>query len=242
MTGGLAGQRAVVTGAAGGVGGAVVHQLQEAGVAVVGLDRSPVADVSLDIAEADEVSEALQRIIADGSVEIVVHCAAITLMNDFESTSVRDFDRVMAVNARGTFNVLSATLPHLRERGYGRVVVVASIAASFGYRFPAYSASKAAVIALAKSAAVEYAEYNVTVNSVSPGRIATPMAPVTDPAELRRRVPVGRAAEPDDVAAVIVSLVRPEMGYVTGTDVVCDGGMSAVFALHGLGPYSSRAR
>jgi NAD(P)-dependent dehydrogenase (short-subunit alcohol dehydrogenase family) len=160
-------------------------------------------------------------------------------MSDFDSTTVEDWDRIMAVNARGTFNLLQATLPHLRSHRYGRVVTVASIATEFGYRFPAYSASKAAVIALTRSAAVEYAPHGVTVNVVSPGRILTGMAPPGSAQELAERIPVGRGAAPEEVASVICALVRPEMGYVTGANIVCDGGMSMVFALHGLGSYSS---
>ena len=240
MINALAGQRAVVTGAAGGLGGAVTRRLRDALVEVTGFDLSPQAEVSLDISSTDEVRHAFDSVLAGGNVDIVVHCAAITVMSDLESTSADDFDRVMAVNVRGAFNVLSVALPHMRQHRYGRVVLVASIAANFGYRFPAYSASKAAVIALAKTAAVESAAAGVTVNSVSPGRIATAMAPISDPSELRERIPVGRAAEPGDIAAVIFALVQPDMGYLTGADIVVDGGMSAVFALHGLGPYSSQ--
>jgi NAD(P)-dependent dehydrogenase (short-subunit alcohol dehydrogenase family) len=160
-------------------------------------------------------------------------------MLSMDDTSTSQWDDVMAANARGTFNLLKATLPHLRSRGYGRVVAVSSIAADFGYRYPAYSASKAAVVALARTAAVESAQYGVTVNVVSPGRIATPMAPQDSEAELARRVPIGRAATTDEVAAVVCSLLSPDMSYITGANIVCDGGMSCVFALHGLGPYSS---
>lgn len=233
------GQRALVTGAAGGLGQAVGARLKRSGVQVVGLDRVPPADLCVDLAALPGTREALAAALDAEPVQIVVHCAATTAMTTFEATSLEDWSRVMEVNAGGTFNLLQAVLPYLRRQGYGRVVLVASIAADFGYRFPAYSASKAAMIALAKSAAVEYAQHGITVNVVSPGRILTALAPPSTAGELAERVPVGRGASPDEVAAAVCALVAPDMGYVTGANLVCDGGMSSVFALHGLGPYSS---
>jgi NAD(P)-dependent dehydrogenase (short-subunit alcohol dehydrogenase family) len=235
----LEGQRALVTGAAGGLGSAVSARLKSLGVDVVGLDRVAGVDVRVDVSSATEVRAAIAPLFEGTPLQIVVHCAATTVMTSFEDTSPADWERVMAVNAGGTFNLLQATVPRLRTSGYGRVVLIASIAADFGYRFPAYSASKAAVVALAKSVAVEYAGHGVTVNVVSPGRILTPMAPASSASELAERVPVGRAATPEEVAASVCALVHPDMGYVTGANIICDGGMSAVFALHGLGPYSS---
>jgi 3-oxoacyl-[acyl-carrier protein] reductase len=238
----LEGQRALVTGAAGGLGRAVGVRLRQSGVEVVGLDRVPPADLCLDLAAGHALRSELATALDAQPVQIVVHCAATTAMTTFEATSFEDWSRVMEVNAGGTFNLLQVVLPHLRRQEYGRVVLVASIAADFGYRFPAYSASKAAMIALAKSAAVEYAQHGVTVNVVSPGRILTALAPPSTAGELAERVPVGRGASPDEIAAAVCALVAPDMGYVTGANLVCDGGMSSVFALHGLGPYSSAGR
>jgi len=237
MTSGLSGQRAIVTGAASGIGAAVARMIEAGGGEVVRLDKAASVDVVVDIADRVAVDAAFGEIVAAAPVQIIVHCAAIPSFTDFARTTGEEWAAVMSVNAGGTFNILQAGLPALASHGYGRVVTVASIAAFFGYRSPSYAASKAAVVALTKSAAVAYAASGVTVNCVCPGRVDTPMAPLNSAAEIAERVPVGRAASADEIAALICALASPEMAYVTGAAVPCDGGMSSVFALHGLGPY-----
>jgi 3-oxoacyl-[acyl-carrier protein] reductase len=214
--------------------------LAESGVRVIGFDIGRAADVEVDVADLAAVEAAVAQSVPDGRVDILVTCAGIVVLSGFHATSPADFNRVLAINAGGTFNFLRTVLPLMQRRGYGRVVTIGSIAADFGYSFPAYSASKAAVIALTKSAAVQYALDGITVNCVSPGRILTAMAP-TKGTELGDRIPAGRAAEPEEVAQVVRFLAMPEAGYVNGANVVCDGGMSSVFAMHGFGPYRDLA-
>jgi 3-oxoacyl-[acyl-carrier protein] reductase len=232
----MEGQVAIVTGAAGGLGRAVCGLLAESGVKVIGFDIGTAADVEVDVADLAAVEAAVAQSVPDGRLDILVTCAGIVVLSGFQATSPADFNRVLAINAGGTFNFLRTVLPLMQRRRYGRVVTIGSIAADFGYTFPAYSASKAAVIALTKSAAVQYARDGITVNCVSPGRILTAMAP-TKGTELGDRIPVGRAAEPGEVAQVVRFLAMPEAGYVNGANVICDGGMSSVFAMHGFGPY-----
>lgn len=237
MSAALDGQRAIVTGAVGALGSAVVTDLRRVGAHVVGLDARPGADYVVDLTSAQDVESVVRAITHSAAVHVLVHCAAVARERRLEETTPEEWAHVLGTNAGGTFHLLRAVLPHMRDNRYGRVLAIGSIASDFGYAFPAYSASKAAVLALVKSAAVQYATSGVTVNCLSPGRIATPLAPASSAAELRTRIPVGRAAEPEEISSVAVSLVLPTAGYLTGANVVCDGGMSSVFALHGLGPY-----
>jgi NAD(P)-dependent dehydrogenase (short-subunit alcohol dehydrogenase family) len=233
----LAGQRAIVTGSVGAVGGAIASGLRDRGVEVIGLDARGGAEHVVDLRDPDGVQRQVDEIFGAGAVQILIHCAAIALERTLEQTSADDWSTVFSVNAAGTFHLFRSALPYFREQGYGRVLAVGSIATDFGYAFPAYSASKAAVVALVKSAAVQYAAYGVTVNCLSPGRIATPLAPHNSEEQLRERIPLGRAARPSEIADLAVALVDPAISYLTGSNIVCDGGMSSVFALHGLGPY-----
>lgn len=237
----LDGQVAIVTGASGGLGKAVSRLLSESGARVVGFDRTHDADIRVDVANLAAVEGAFAQAAPDGKVDVVVNCAGIVRMVGFEDTPPEVFQQVISVNAGGTFNVLRTALPLMQRRKYGRIVTISSIAAHFGYTFPSYSASKAAVVALTKSAAVQYGGDGITVNCVSPGRIVTPMAP-TSGTELGDRIPVGRAAEPEEVAQVVRFLCLREAGYVNGANVICDGGMASVFAMHGFGPYRQLAR
>ena len=237
----LDGQVAVVTGAAGSLGKAVTTLLTDSGAQVVGFDMTPDADVNVDVSNLAAVEAGFAQAAPDGKLDVVVNCAGILQMVSFEDTTPEVFQQVISVNAGGTFNVLRTALPLMQRRKYGRIVTISSIAAYFGYAFPSYSASKAAVIALTKSAAVQYGHDGITVNCVSPGRIDTPMAP-TSGTELANRIPVGRGAEPEEVAQLVRFLCLREAGYVNGADIACDGGMASVFAMHGFGPYLELVR
>ncbi|MHB2028400.1 MAG: SDR family NAD(P)-dependent oxidoreductase [Acidimicrobiales bacterium] len=238
MSTSLDGQRAFVTGAAGGIGAAVCASLEMSGVVVVRIDRTGSVDVHLDVSDFTAVRSAFAELVNQAALQIVVHCAGIGSLADFEATTAEEWEAVMAVNAGGTFNVLRHGLPLMAAEGYGRFVTVGSIASDFGYRSPAYGASKAAVEALTRSAAVAYAGAGVTVNCIKPGRVNTPLAPVDSADDLSERVPVGRSGTTGELAALVCGLVRPEMSYLTGASIPCDGGVSKVFALHGLGNYS----
>ena len=232
------GQRAIVTGANGGLGRTVVGLLRAEGAEVIGIDLVGEGCMGVDVADATAVSRCIKEVLNGGPIQILVTCAGINVQHGFESTTPDEWQRVMNINASGTYNAMRSVLPMMRSEGYGRVVTIGSIAADFGYTFPAYAASKAAVIALTRTAAVQYAEYGITVNCVSPGRIDTALAPGGTLSELRTRIPVGRAAKPQEIAATIAFLASRDSSYVNGANIVCDGAMSVVFSLHGFGPYS----
>ncbi len=237
----FSGQRAIITGANGGLGRAVARRLRDEGAEVIGIDLEMEHGISLDVTDCAAVKECIQEIVSAGPVQVLVTCTGIIIKQGFEEITPDTWQRVMNVNAAGTLYMLQAVLPSMRSQGYGRIVTIGSIAADFGYTFPAYGASKAAMIALTRSAAVQYAEYGITVNCVSPGRIDTVMAPGGTSDDLRMHIPCGRAAQPEEVAAVVAFLASREASYMNGANVVCDGAMANVFALHGLGPYSAVA-
>ena len=186
---------AVVTGAASGLGQASAERLARDGVDVVTLDIAPGADVQLDVTDAEAVRDAAGRI---GPVDILVNSAGVIgPSRPLWEIADHEWARTMAVNVTGTFNLCRAFVPQMRDRGWGRIVNLASMAGKDGNpELSAYSASKAAVIALTKSLGKELATTGVLVNAVAPAVIETPMLATTSPevlAHLTSLIPMRRA-------------------------------------------------
>jgi len=227
---GLAGRRAVVTGAASGIGGACAAALAEAGVAVVGLDRMPVD--GFESYACDVTDEAAVRDLAGtiGPVDILVNAAGITRPGSILEMDRGDWDRVLAVNLLGYLNTTRAFAPAMVARGSGALVHVASIAATHPQGSSgSYSVGKAGVHMLSQQLAIELGPSGVRSNSVSPGLVRTPMSETYYQVEgvLERRnavVPLRRVATPEDVADVVTFLASDRARYVTGADIVVDGG------------------
>ena len=230
-----AGRTALVTGAGSGIGAACVDRLLADGHRVVGVDLRTgsmaeragdlQAIVEVDVADTDAVS-AIDG--ADG-IDIVVQCAAIAgPIGPLTEVSPADWDRAMAVNVSGVVNVMRATLPGMVRRGWGRVVNIASIAGKEGNAHQAaYSASKAAVIAITKSVAKELATTGVLVNAVAPTITDTPLlGPATQEMLdfMVSRVPMGRMCQPEEVAALVGWLCSEECSFSTGACFDITGG------------------
>lgn len=230
----LGGRAALVTGGASGLGAAAAAALRAAGAAVTVFDREPgaapepaIAGDVTDLASlAAAVSAVEQR---DGSLDVLVHSAGIPgPWGSGLELAEEDWRRVLEVNATGAFLACRAALPGMVARGYGRVVLLSSVAGLEGHRLiPAYAASKAAVIALAKSLAVDVAGSGVLVNVVAPAVFATPMS-LQQPAETQERmvaaVPLGRMGEPAEAGALIAWLCSEDCSFSTGAVFDLTGG------------------
>lgn len=236
---GLHGRVVVVTGAAGSIGGATSERLLAAGATVVDADQRPsdrpgAGFVELDVLDAASVSAAFDAVVADhGRIDGLVAAAGVAEQTTpAEEMSPAVFDRTLGVNLRGLFLCCQAAGRRMLQQGAGSIVTVASMSGNHVVNVPqrqaAYNASKAAVVALTRSLAYEWAPRGVRVNAVSPGYVDTPM--LANRPELqggwRAATPLGRFARPEEVAAAVVWLLGDESTYCIGTELLMDGGYS----------------
>lgn len=227
--------RALVTGAGGGIGGAVVARLASDGMRVAATDRdgvaTPAAGCSLpaDLARPEGCREVVERA-ADslGGLEVLVHAAGIARDGVLWKLDEEDWRAVMAVNLDAAFHLCRAAIPWMRRAGTGAVVLVSSINGERGkFGQTAYAASKAGLLGLARSLAREVGRFGIRVNVVAPGMIDTPMT-ADLPRSVRRAAVdescLGRLGDPRDVADVVGFLVSPAARHVTGQVLRVDGG------------------
>jgi 3-oxoacyl-[acyl-carrier protein] reductase len=222
----LEGKVAVVTGAAGTMGRAVVRFLEEDGAKVYGLDTR--GGIVCDVADPEAVKRTIRGI---GPVDILVNNAGILSNNKAEATTPEEWRKVLAANLDGAFYLAREVIPGMKARGWGRIVNTCSLAAKTGglTAGTAYAASKGALTSLTFSLARELAPHGVTVNGISPAYVKTPM--VTEQlTEAQRQaliaqIPVGRFCEPEEFAHVVRFLVSPLSGFITGEIVDLNGGL-----------------
>jgi len=240
---------AVVTGAASGMGLAIGRRLASLGhrVALLDLDGAAAGSaaaelassgtaalgMTVDVADRAAVDAALARVRTElGPVEIMVTSAGLDEFRPFTEISLEHWDRMLAVNLTGTFHCIQAAIPDMTAGGWGRVVTISSSSAQSGAtRMAHYVASKGGVIGLTKALALEYAPTGITVNTIPPGFVDTPMVrraeargdlPSVD--AVVARTPVRRAGTPEDVAAACAFLCSEDAGYITGQVLGVNGG------------------
>ena len=218
-------RRALVTGAARGIGAAVAEALRAAGMEVVTLDRAPGCDLTLDVATG--MFPGPEEL---GPIDVVVPNAAITTtIAPAHRMSPEQWQGDLDVNLTGAFRTIQAVLPGMRERRYGRVVVVSSGAARQGLPGQAaYAASKAGLIGLVRTIGAENLRHGVTANAVLPGMVATEQV-LAMPADVLDRVrttlPAGRLIDPAEIAAAVAFLASEAAGSVTGQELGVLGGL-----------------
>ena len=247
----LDGKRTIVTGGASGIGRATAKRLKADGATVTiadadtaGLEAAArelgVTGAAMDVTDWEQV----RRVTGDaavtmGGLDILVTSAGVTHQATAWDTTPEAWARVLGINLTGTFLCVKAAAPLLIERGAGRIVMLASISGSQVWSGrAAYAASKGGVLALAKSCAIDLAPHGVTVNSVSPGPIATPQTATLHSKLIRdtveARVPMARYGLPEEVADVIAFLCSDDARFVTGHDLRVDGGLTAAAILYDL--------
>ena len=191
--------------------------------------------VTLDVTDEDSWSAAVQTAVSSyGKVDILVNNAGIVSWNAGDDASVEEWDSVMDVNAKGVFLGTRAVIPEMRKAGGGSIINISSISGMVGQEniHPGYNASKGAVRILTKSTAVQNAKDGIRCNSIHPGPIKTEMTRRgwEDPDRLaltEQRTPLGRYAEPDEIAYGVLFLASDESSFMTGSEMVIDGGLTA---------------
>jgi 2-keto-3-deoxy-L-fuconate dehydrogenase len=233
----------IVTGSASGIGEETCRRLVRQGDTVVGLDVAQGEFVAhtVDVRDEDAVRLAVDQTVQDhGALDVLCNVAGIGASGDVTANSLDEWRHVFDVNVLGTVNCSRAAIPHMRRSGGGCIVNVSSVVALIGLTDRAlYSATKGAVSALTRAMAADHVHEGIRVNAVCPGTVDTPwvrrqLAATSDPERLlerlRLRQPMGRLGKAEEVAAAIVYLASEEAGFVTGTELVVDGGLSGLLA------------
>jgi len=242
---GLKDKRILITGGASGIGAATAARFLEEGAHVIILDRNESANaeirqqlpnlkgtVAADVSKLAEVQSAFAEAIRLlGAVDVVINNAGISIRHNFLDITPEEWDRVLAVNLTGVFYIAQTAARHMWEKGSGVILQTASTNGVMGYPYYAdYNATKAGVIELTRSMALELAP-KIRVCAVAPGYVLTPMqrAEYTDAMldEVNRKIPLRRHAKPEEIAALFAFLASDDAAYATGHVFTCDGGETA---------------
>ncbi|MBU6372419.1 MAG: SDR family oxidoreductase [Alphaproteobacteria bacterium] len=242
------GKVAVITGGASGIGAATARRLHAEGAAVLLADLNDDAGRALaaelgdgraiyrraDVAVWDDVEGMVAAAVAAfGRIDILVNNAGIGSFATVADISLEEWRKVLAIDLDGVFYGCRAAIPHMRKTGGGAIVNIASASGLAGdFSFAAYNTAKGGVVNLTRAAAIDHAREGIRINAVCPGPVATPIiAAVDDMPGVRamwdERVPMGRFAQPEEIASVVAFLASSDASYVTGAIVSVDGGLMA---------------
>ena len=238
---------AIVTGAGRGIGEAVADALHDRGAIVIAADIDAAALSAstqtrrakarrwrpevLDVRDEAAIDALVGRVVADyGRIDVLVNNAARTVSRSFWEIDAEEWNEILATNLRSVFFACQLAGRHMRERGYGRIINVSSLAGQQGGLIAGahYAAAKAGIIVLTKIVAAELAPHGVTVNAIAPAAISGPIMDGLSRADVQglvARIPVGRLGTPEEVAALVVFLASDEAGYITGSTYDINGGV-----------------
>ncbi len=238
---------AIITGAARGMGAAEARIFAGEGAKVVLADiqvedgqavTREITDaggdaifIEMDVSKNADWQRTIDAAISNfGKIDVLVNNAGTIERDNLEETSEETWDRIMAVNAKGVFLGTKAVVPHMKAAGGGAIINISSISGMVSVGFPAYNASKGAVRVFTKSSAVELARDNIRVNSIHPGAVWTSMSTYKSDRtreDKAKDVPIGRVGDPEEIAYPALFLASDEASYITGAEVVIDGGATA---------------
>lgn len=226
----------LVTGASKGIGLGICSQLSDSGHDVIGIARSPNTGfpgrlIPCDMACEASLAEVLSEL-AGGRIDAVVNNAGINAFDQVEDVKIEDFRRIFELNVRAPLQVVSALVPGMKERGFGRIVNIASRAMLGMAKGTSYAASKAALAAMTKCWALELGPHGITANTVAPGPVDTELfwtgfpkdQPETD--AYLRSIPIQKVAQPSEVATIVEFFLRRDVGVVTGQNLFACGGLT----------------
>lgn len=251
---GLRGKTAIVTGAAGGIGGAIARDLAREGVKLSlsyhTKDCNELVDeikqygpeviaIQADVSKANDVKRLVQSTYDKfGRIDILVNNAGIGIRGSVEDTTEEDWDRIMAINLKSIFLLSKAVMRYMKQQRWGRIINIGSVVAKTSTNARpwidpqsssktgggAYAASKAGVHTITNTLAKELASFGITVNCIAPGPVKTPMTPAL-PEPMKDQVPVGRIGEPEEISAFVVLLASERASFITGETIDVNGGL-----------------
>ncbi|BCQ07267.1 putative oxidoreductase [Mycobacterium heckeshornense] len=239
----MAGRVALVTGGTRGIGAAICTRLMASGATVVAVyecdevaaasfrNRTGVSTLRADVGDPDTCAMLVDRVVDEhGRLDLLVNNAGLLIERPCVETTAKDWDRAVAVNLSAVFHLCRATIPMMRQHGFGRIVNISSVTAVMGSPSEAaYGAAKAGLHGLTRSLARETARDGITVNCVVPGVFHTDMTasmPQHTQSAILRMIPVGRRGDPDELARAVTFLLDDQSGYITGSILTVDGGLS----------------
>jgi meso-butanediol dehydrogenase / (S,S)-butanediol dehydrogenase / diacetyl reductase len=241
---------AIVTGAGSGIGRAIALRFAAVGARVIVADiagegaRETVAAVSaaggsaaaavLDVADEDQVRELVDRTVdAERRIDVLVNCAAISEGEGIVDLDPAVWDRTLSIDLRAPYLCMRAVLPHMVSARRGSIVNIGSVNGLLGFGEYSYSAAKAGLVSLTQNAAIEFGPAGIRVNIICPGTVRTPIWKARVAARpdifdrLSRWYPLGRVAEPEEIASTALFLASDEASFITGATIVVDGGLTA---------------
>ncbi|MCJ8329040.1 MAG: SDR family oxidoreductase [Lentisphaeria bacterium] len=239
----------VVTGAASGIGRATAQTFMAQGATVYGFDLNEDGLKAVDglnpcpgdVTDHEGMKKHVDGIIeAHGAVDILVNNAGMCYTSRHDDSTLDEWRHTMAVNMDAYYVMAKLLTPSMREKGWGRIVSIASIQAIASEPLGAYCASKGAIISWTKALAVDLAEYGILVNAVAPGFVQTNMSIIDGVDEMdtpefhewyagKRKIPLARAAQPEEIAKAVMFLSSDDCSYITGHTLVVDGGLTVTF-------------